>query len=38
MKHGVRYKWEFPPDQFEQAKEFAKIKRKELFGEFDGNG
>lgn len=38
MKDGIRYKWEFPPDQFEEACKFADIKRKEIFGEYAGVG
>ena len=38
MKHGIRYAWDFPLDQFEEAKAFADIKRKEIFGDFAGNG
>lgn len=37
MKKGIRYKWEFSLDKFEEACKFAKEKRKELFGEFAGN-
>lgn len=37
MKDGVRYKWEFPLSQFDEACEFAIMKRKELFGEYAGN-
>jgi hypothetical protein len=32
MKDGVRYKWTFPFDQFEEACQFAANKREELFG------
>jgi hypothetical protein len=35
-KEGVRYKWIFPLDQFEEACKFAKKKRKEIYGEFAG--
>jgi hypothetical protein len=38
MKDGIRYKWEFPIDQFEEACKCAEDKRKELFGEFAGKG
>lgn len=38
MKNGVRYRWEFPSDKFEEACEFAEIKRKEIFGEYAGLG
>jgi hypothetical protein len=38
MRHGERYCWEYPLDQFEQAKEWAEKKREELFGEYKGNG
>jgi hypothetical protein len=38
MKNGVRYRWIFPGDQFKEACEFAEIKRKEIFGEYAGNG
>jgi hypothetical protein len=37
-KLGVRYKWVFPLSQFKEACNFADIKRKEIFGEFSGNG
>lgn len=36
MKKGQRYMWEFSSNQFEEACEFAKKKREELFGEFAG--
>lgn len=38
MKQGERFRWIFPADQFDKACEFAKEKRKELYGEFAGNG
>jgi DNA-binding Xre family transcriptional regulator len=38
MKNYERYVWDFPPDQFEEACNFAEKKRKELFGEFAGEG
>ena len=38
QKEGERFKWEFPIDNFEEACIFAEQKRKELFGEFAGNG
>ena len=38
MRKGERFKWIFPLDQFEEACKFAKIKRKEIFGEFAGEG
>jgi hypothetical protein len=38
MKKGKRYKWEFGLDEFDEACEFAEIKRKEIFGEYAGNG
>lgn len=38
MKDGIRYKWDFPASQFEEACKFAEIKRKEIFGEYAGNG
>ena len=38
MKDGVRYKWEFPIEDFDKAVKFAEEKRKELFGEFAGKG
>ena len=38
MKNYRRYVWEFELDQFEEACEFAEKKRKELFGEYAGNG
>jgi len=37
-KDGVRYKWEFPIEKFDEAVKFAEEKRKELFGEFAGKG
>lgn len=37
-KNYERYKWVFPANQFEEACKFAEKKRKELFGEFAGNG
>jgi hypothetical protein len=37
-KHGVRYKWEFPLDKYREACDFADLKRKEIFGDFAGNG
>lgn len=33
MKHGERFKWVFPADQFDEACEFVINKRIELFGE-----
>lgn len=36
MKAGERFRWIFPLSQFEEAYEFAKKKRQELFGEFAG--
>ena len=38
MKDGERYKWDFPANQFEEACKFAEKKRKEIFGEYAGNG
>lgn len=38
MKDGIKYKWVFSVDKFEEACAFAEIKRQELFGEFAGNG
>ena len=38
MRKGVRYKWDFPIDQFKEACEFAEKKRHEIFGEYAGNG
>lgn len=32
MKKGERYKWVFQANQFEEACQFAEIKRNELFG------
>lgn len=37
-RDGERFKWEFPIDQFQEACDFADIKRVEIFGEFAGNG
>ncbi len=38
MREGEKFKWEFELDEFEEAVKFAEIKRKEIFGEFAGNG
>jgi len=38
MKNGIPHKKKFEVDEFEKAKEFAKEKRKELFGEYAGKG
>ena len=38
MKNGHKYHWEFPSDKFEEACRFAEQKRKEIFGEYAGNG
>lgn len=38
MKKGERFKWIFPGDQFQEAVKFAEEKRKELFGNYAGNG
>lgn len=38
MRNGVRYKRDFTVDQFKEACEFAEKKRKEIFGEYAGNG
>lgn len=38
MKNGERYIWDFDLNQFDEACKFAEEKRKELFGEFAGNG
>jgi hypothetical protein len=38
MRKGKRFLWEFPLDQFDAACKLAEEKRKELFGEFAGNG
>lgn len=38
MKDGVRYKWEFPINQFKEACDFADKKRNELFKDYSGNG
>jgi len=38
MKNGIHYKWEFGLHEFDKACEFAKEKRKELFGEYAGKG
>lgn len=37
MKNGINYGRDFPVDQFEEACNFARLKRKELFGEYAGN-
>jgi len=37
-KNGERFKWEFGLHEFDKACLFAEEKRKELFGEFAGNG
>lgn len=36
MKDGVSYTKDFNLDKFDEACKYAKIKRKELFGEFAG--
>lgn len=38
MRNGKRYHWAFPSDKFEEACEFAEVKRHEIFGEYAGNG
>lgn len=38
MKDGQRNLWKFKVDQFEEACKFAEQKRKEIFGEYAGNG
>lgn len=38
MKKGERYMWEFGLNEFDEACRFAEEKRKELFGEYAGNG
>ena len=38
MKNGIRHGWDFREDQFEEACKFAEQKRKEIFGEYAGNG
>lgn len=38
MRKGERFSWDFPLDEFEKACEFAEQKRKEIFGDFSGNG
>lgn len=37
-RKGERFKWEFPIDKFDDACKFAETKRKEIFGEYSGNG
>jgi len=37
-RNGERSNWKFPFDQFDEACAFAEVKRKEIFGEFAGNG
>jgi hypothetical protein len=37
-RKGIRFKWTFPMSQFKEACDFADIKRKEIFGEFAGQG
>lgn len=37
-RDNIRFKWKFPLDKFEEACEFAKKKRIELFKDFSGNG
>lgn len=32
MKDGIRYKWEFSENQFEEACKFAEEKRNEIYG------
>jgi len=36
-KNYKRYKWIFPSDQFKEACEFAKEKRREIFGKYSGD-
>lgn len=36
MKDRIRYQWEFPLNKYQEACDFADIKRIELFGEFAG--
>jgi len=38
MKNGEKYSWEFELHQFDEACRFAEQKRKELFGDYAGNG
>ncbi|MFA5559545.1 MAG: HNH endonuclease [Methanofastidiosum sp.] len=38
MKNSQRYCWEFKINQFEEACNFAKLKRMELFGRYAGKG
>ena len=38
MKKGERFRQSFPANQFKEACEFAKNKRRELFGTYAGNG
>lgn len=38
MRKGERFKWIFKENQFEEACNFAEIKRKELFGKHAGYG
>jgi len=38
MRDGEKFIWEFSINQFEEACKFAEKKRKEIFGEFAGNG
>ena len=37
-KDGERFKWEFPISKFDEACQFAEMKRQEIFGEFAGKG
>jgi len=37
MRKGERFIWEFPLDQYQEACDFADIKRLELFGAYSGN-
>lgn len=38
MKKGEKFCWEFGLNKFDEACKFAEQKRKEIFGEFAGNG
>jgi DNA-binding Xre family transcriptional regulator len=36
MKDGIKSRWEFSLNEFDEAVAFAEIKRKEIFGEYAG--
>lgn len=38
MRKGEKFRWDFELYEFEEACKFAELKRREIFGEFAGNG